>query len=578
MSAYEEPTPIRSDDDLPPGQWSDHDPATNTDNDIPPVLQHWQVLEIDGEAALVDAPIVPEHIDPGHAIADAPDDIVVALLPKRTVSVQPGATAELVVTLLNNGAWPARFRVHVEGWVREQWLSDGAQQVLLQPGEKRNVNLGISPPRAATTTAGDYPIVVVVRASEYPQRVSRLGATLTILPFTNISVAGIRPTTATLHWYRRTARFVAPVTNLSNHAVTLQLQASGAGCAFAFSSQNGGEQSGGLFSVDVQPQQTVPVVVKVQLQAGSALSMRSREIPIRIVAGVAGEARLSRTMGASVECAPLARGWQLATAAGLLLLTLATVGVLAIAARVLLMTASPSPSAPAVAPAAPPPQIVTIILNQPAAGSSAAAGANPGALAQSDAAAENRQQIAGLDPALPLVLPDQVTAPGQPAPRPRALAAVDGSQPQVANPSNPSNLTYAQMFQDVALRYDLDWRMLAAQAYVESGFDTMALGNQGDMGLMQVLPATWREWAPAVGASDPFDAHSNTLVAAAYLDYLRTKVGEQGKFEPKWMLVAYNWGIDKVLTMLKNGQDWEQVPAQRQRYADEILRIAKTIP
>jgi hypothetical protein len=50
-------------------------------------------------------------------------------------------------------------------------------------------------------------------------------------------------------------------------------------------------------------------------------------------------------------------------------------------------------------------------------------------------------------------------------------------------------MTYAQMFQSVSAQYDLDWRMLAAQAYVESGFDALALSSAGAMGLMQVLLA-----------------------------------------------------------------------------------------
>ena len=33
------------------------------------------------------------------------------------------------------------------------------------------------------------------------------------------------------------------------------------------------------------------------------------------------------------------------------------------------------------------------------------------------------------------------------------------------------------MFQEIALRYDMNWRMLAAQAYIESGFDSLALGK-----------------------------------------------------------------------------------------------------
>ncbi|MEZ4618406.1 MAG: transglycosylase SLT domain-containing protein [Caldilineaceae bacterium] len=139
-------------------------------------------------------------------------------------------------------------------------------------------------------------------------------------------------------------------------------------------------------------------------------------------------------------------------------------------------------------------------------------------------------------------------------------------------------MTYATMFREIAHRYDLNWRMLAAQAYVESGFDSVALGSQGDLGLMQVLPATWREWAPKVDAADPFDSYSNVLVAATYLDYLHATLSKRGYPEIEWTLVAYNWGIDKVLQHLDNGHGWQDLDAVRQSYAVEILRLAETIP
>ncbi len=120
--------------------------------------------------------------------------------------------------------------------------------------------------------------------------------------------------------------------------------------------------------------------------------------------------------------------------------------------------------------------------------------------------------------------------------------------------------------------------MLAAQAYVESGFDAVALGSRGDMGLMQILPDTWREWSPTVAAADPFDSYSNVLVAAAYLDHIRTLLSSRGYPQPGWMLVAYNWGPDQVLNFLADGGTWETLPADRRDYAEEITRIAESIP
>jgi soluble lytic murein transglycosylase-like protein len=187
------------------------------------------------------------------------------------------------------------------------------------------------------------------------------------------------------------------------------------------------------------------------------------------------------------------------------------------------------------------------------------------------------------------VLPDQVSAPGgggvRVAPAVAAAATGAGAANSAAgNAAAPvvagagANQTYGQMFQEVGSRFDLDWRMLAAQAYVESGFDSLALSDSGAMGLMQVLPSTWREWAPAVEVSDPFDAHSSVLVAAAYLDYLRRQLADQGRPETEWMLIAYNWGPDQLNDFLTAGGQWDSLPQVRRQYATEILRIAKSIP
>ena len=104
------------------------------------------------------------------------------------------------------------------------------------------------------------------------------------------------------------------------------------------------------------------------------------------------------------------------------------------------------------------------------------------------------------------------------------------------------------------------------------------LGRQGTLGLMQVMPDTWREWSPVVKASDPFDSYSNVLVAAAYLDYLRSTLGKRAHPQPEWMLVAYNWGPDHLMDFLASGGTWETLDPVRREYAEQILRITKTIP
>jgi soluble lytic murein transglycosylase-like protein len=283
------------------------------------------------------------------------------------------------------------------------------------------------------------------------------------------------------------------------------------------------------------------------------------------------ELRPPRSASAELIYHTLIRPWHLgATVAASALLLIAS-GVLAIAARMLLDT---TPGTASIADAAQPaPAPVVIVLNQAPPDSAA----NTAAALPSGPTVQNPVTVDGM----PVVRADQVTAPGQAPPSAAQIAPVaSAGQTSIGQTSigQTSQRTYAQMFQEIALQYDLDWRLLAAQAYQESGFDPLALGNDGDMGLMQVLPSTWREWAPKVGAQDPFDAYNNTLVAAAYLDHVRGLMGQRGKPQAQWMLVAYNWGPDKLGTFLDEGRVWDDLPPERARYATDIMSIARTIP
>lgn len=141
-----------------------------------------------------------------------------------------------------------------------------------------------------------------------------------------------------------------------------------------------------------------------------------------------------------------------------------------------------------------------------------------------------------------------------------------------------SEITYEAMFREVGQRYGLDWRILACQAYYESGFDPLAVGVNQDAGLMQILPGTWTEWAPQVGVTDPYDPYSNVLVSAAYLAFLRDYFAERGYTDERWMLVAYNWGPYNLQQFLEDGGQWTSVPKIRRQYALDVLRAKEELP
>ena len=93
-------------------------------------------------------------------------------------------------------------------------------------------------------------------------------------------------------------------------------------------------------------------------------------------------------------------------------------------------------------------------------------------------------------------------------------------------------MAFEEIFQDVAGKHKLDWHLMVEQCFRESRFDPLAVGADNDMGLMQIVPATWDDWAPKVGVYDPFDPDSNIAVAGAYLAWLREQLAKVNRPEP----------------------------------------------
>jgi len=150
------------------------------------------------------------------------------------------------------------------------------------------------------------------------------------------------------------------------------------------------------------------------------------------------------------------------------------------------------------------------------------------------------------------------------------------TRPAKIKPSLTTEKIYRDMFQEIARKYDFDWRVLEALAYHESSLNYRAVSSTDDMGLMQISPPTWEEWAAKVGVDDPFDPYSNILVGAAYLDFVRKLCTDRGHSEPHCMLVAYTWGPNRLDRFFKNGGTWVEVPAARRRYANRIVEMAST--
>ncbi len=104
------------------------------------------------------------------------------------------------------------------------------------------------------------------------------------------------------------------------------------------------------------------------------------------------------------------------------------------------------------------------------------------------------------------------------------------------------------IFERAAEAYDLEWTLLAAQAYEESRLDQGARGPSGAVGVMQINPATAAE--PYVDLPDVEQLETNILAGAKYTRWLiDTHFAEPGiarEEQLMFALVAYNAGPGNI--------------------------------
>lgn len=580
---------------------------------------------------------------------DIQDEIMILGVTQRHIRVVPGESAELAVTLLNNGHASAPFSLQFEGYVQEEWIAVEPAHFQLRPGERGHFRITLSLPRLATSRAGTFPLHISARSPSYPQRRSRISTRLTVEPFTAFSLGELHPAALSSFWHASECTTLLPITNGSNTEVRVFLEGSDGRSAKVGSPGQGQQRTcqiefllpgakaahSGHVVIALAPGQTVHAAVRVSPRRRRPFGLRRTIVPFRITGWVAGAGGArdgaagpsqwgtARTATGRMSVVPLVGPGTMTAAVGCGLIGTLAAGIATLAVLfTFLLPALRAPQSASAPPAAEPAAVeivvkiaepvptpgdgVPAVVAADAAAMPTAAiptAATPTALAvlpavPSAAAAPVDRAPAGavgastLGPeGVPLVQPDMVTAPGQPvAAQEQPLGAEPAAEPtpvvvaspgdtQAAAPPDRTTMTYEQMFRAVGDEYGLDWRLLAAQAYVESGFNPVALGSQGDLGLMQVLPATWQEWAPQVSATDPFDSYSNVRVAAAYLDYLRTLLDQRnGHSGIEWMLVAYNWGPNQLQTFLNSGSTWNDLEEQRRNYANDILGIAESLP
>lgn len=101
----------------------------------------------------------------------------------------------------------------------------------------------------------------------------------------------------------------------------------------------------------------------------------------------------------------------------------------------------------------------------------------------------------------------------------------------------------------------------------ESAGDPHAVSGAGAMGLMQLMPGTWKDARRTLNlGADPFDPHDNIAAGAAYLRWLHDRYGDAG------FLAAYNAGPGRYNEHLTTGRP---LPGETISYVEFVTRLMK---
>jgi membrane-bound lytic murein transglycosylase F len=118
---------------------------------------------------------------------------------------------------------------------------------------------------------------------------------------------------------------------------------------------------------------------------------------------------------------------------------------------------------------------------------------------------------------------------------------------------------YLKMFQEAGKKYDIDWRVLAAQAYQESHWNPKAKSPTGVRGMMMLTRPT----AKQMGVKNRLDPRQSIFGGAKYLarQIERAPKRVKGKIERvKFAFAGYNIGRGHIYDAIKLGKKLDMNP------------------
>jgi hypothetical protein len=248
--------------------------------------------------------------------ADQPDECIIVELSEREWTTDVEQAATFTVTLVNGGPIVATFFVGVE-WVGQpapatgegapEWVDIIPAQVNLNEGERETVTISLTPPRHPSSRAGAHHLAVVVTSTDYPGRVSRMGATLFINPYYEFGMGELSPKQQTLGGRKRSGETVFHIANKGNCEATFRLEAMDDERACSFEFRVPGETASLARQAETRlpPEETFAIPVKITPLSRPLIGLRKRRHSFTVSATMLEGQLAPRSLLGEVKVRPL---------------------------------------------------------------------------------------------------------------------------------------------------------------------------------------------------------------------------------------------------------------------------------
>jgi hypothetical protein len=277
-----------------------------------------QVLAKTGETDLM---------PPSSLAVRPPDQIDDAIVTEPVVpefTIDAGQTLTLVFTLSNGGETVADFDLSVDG-LDPNWVTITPTSTRLKVNQQASVTVSITPPRVPASRAGPHHFSVTVTSPNYPDRMSRRGATLVINPFYEFAISDLSPRQLTISWDRNTATTSMAVSNQGNSWAHYRLAGNDDdhACSFEFQSPGENVRLANQTDFNLTSDTTAILPVFISARKRRLVGLRSRDIQFTLTTTPLEGTQPPRAVMGRLIARPLVGPW-------LLLLILAALFALAV--------------------------------------------------------------------------------------------------------------------------------------------------------------------------------------------------------------------------------------------------------